>query len=36
MISLDTDILVYAHREDSHRDFTRFPDLKVRNPLIAR
>jgi len=30
MIALDTNLLVHAHR-----DFSRFPALKVRNPLAG-
>ncbi len=59
MIAVDTNLVVYAHREDSKsqvhdarvvalcahhgvtefwtadRDFSRFPGLSVRNPLVA-
>ena len=37
MIALDTNLLVYAHRADlwsADRDFNRFGDLAVRNPLL--
>ncbi len=48
MIAVDTNILVYAHREDAEwrhgvtelrfaaRDFGRFPELTVANQLLAR
>jgi hypothetical protein len=45
MIGVDSNILVYAHREDQAwfdaavaaiRDFGRFPALRVRNPLVLR
>jgi hypothetical protein len=35
MVAVDTNILVYAHREEyaaSHND-AMFPDLKTRNPF---
>jgi hypothetical protein len=47
MIAVDTNLLVYAHREDSpwheaaaaimtrRAEVGRFPDLKIRNPLVG-
>ena len=41
MTAIDTNILIYAHREDSpfhkqaDRGFSRFPALKTHNPLLA-
>ena len=47
MIAVDTNLLVYAHREDSRlhgvrelwtadRDFGRFSGLRVANPLVRK
>jgi predicted nucleic acid-binding protein len=42
VIAVDTNILVYAHREhcvkelwSADRDFGRFPNLAVVNPLVV-
>ena len=46
MIAVDTNLLIFAHRGDApfhhsvrelwtaDRDFSAFPQLKVRNPLV--